>query len=396
MESIRQQFFEHVALTAPTPIGIEVERAKGIYLYGPDGQRWIDFVSGICVMNAGHGQAQVIQAIRQQSQRYLHTMVYGESIMQPQVAYARKLAQALGTGLEKVYFLNGGTEANEAALKMAKKATGRPKIVACHHGYHGSTHGSLSVSGNPTMKQGYGPLLPQVVHIPYNDIPALAAIDGDTACIILEAIQGAGGCIVPDLGYLEAVRAACDQVGALMILDEIQTGFGRTGRLFAFQHTPVKPDIITLAKALGGGLPLGAFATRAELADVIRQDPILGHINTFGGGPVSAAAGLASLTYILDQELIGQVQDKSAIICHELRHPAIKVVRGMGLLLGVIFQEASVAEKVRQELLKRGLLTIGFLNIKNGLRVSPPLTISESELRMSCQIWQEAIEAVVG
>ncbi len=392
----RALFYQHLALTAPEPIGIEVVNAAGIYLIGPEGQQWIDFVSGICVMNIGHGVPEVVEAIKTQSERYLHTMVYGESIMDPQVRYASLLSKLLGHGFDKVYFLNGGTEANEAALKIAKKFTGRQRIVACTNSYHGSTHGSLSVSGNAAMKAGYGPFLPEVVHIPYNNLDALQTIDEQTACIILEAIQGAGGCVVAQAGYLAAVRRRCDEVGALMILDEIQTGFGRTGRMFAFQHTLIQPDIITLAKALGGGLPLGAFATRAEVADIIRNRPILGHINTFGGGPLSAAAGLASLEVLIRDHLVDQVNEKHDMLVQGLKHPAIKQIRGKGLLLGVLFDDYPTADAIRQELLHKGLLTIGFLNIKNGLRVSPPLSMTATELKAACQIWQAAFSTVMG
>ncbi|MEM9986821.1 MAG: aspartate aminotransferase family protein, partial [Bacteroidota bacterium] len=328
--------------------------------------------------------------------RYLHTMVYGESIMSPQVQYASKLAEVLGPGLDCVYFGNSGAEANEGALKVAKRFTGRNKIVAFHNSYHGSTHGALSVTGSSTMKQGYGPLLPQVTHLPYNDFAALEQIDSATAAVIIEAIQGAGGVMMPAEGYLQAVRKRCDDTGALLILDEIQTGFGRTGHLFAHQGLGFKPDILTLAKALGGGLPLGAFVTRAEIVSVIQANPVLGHINTFGGGPVSCAAGLALLNKILDENLMASIPAKEAILCHELRHPAIKQVRGKGLLMAAIFDDAASSQRVLQACLKRGLLTIGFLNINNGLRIAPPLTITEEQLREACRLFVGAVEEALG
>ncbi|MCI4668522.1 MAG: aspartate aminotransferase family protein [Bacteroidia bacterium] len=386
MDKLRQLFDQHIAFTAPEPIGIEVSYAKGIYLYGPNGKKWIDFISGICVMNLGHGVPEVIDAIREQAERYLHTMVYGESIMAPQVLYAKALSQALGEGFEKVYFLNGGTEANEASLKAAKRFTGRKKIVACINSYHGSTHGSLSVSGNPKMKENYGPLLPEVYHIPYNDRIALEEIDQDTACIILEAIQGAGGGILADDGYLKAVRQRCDETGALMILDEIQTGFGRTGSMFAHQAYGVKPDILTLAKALGAGLPLGAWITRKEIANAITHNPILGHINTFGGGPLSAAAGLAAFKKLESGNLLEGVSNLENILIEQLQHPSITELRGKGLLYAVLFEDYEKSEQVRKTALDKGLLTIGFLNIKNGLRISPPLNITVEELRTSIEI----------
>ncbi len=389
-------FLKHVAQTSPYTMGIEVERAEGIYLYGPDGKRWIDFVSGICVSNVGHHAPEIVAAIQEQAARYLHTMVYGESIMSPQVQYATKLAEVLGPGLDCVYFGNSGAEANEGALKVAKRYTGRSKIVAFHNSYHGSTHGALSVTGSSTMKQGYGPLLPEVTHLPYNNFAALEQIDTATAAVIIEAIQGAGGVVMPADGYLQALRKRCDETGALLILDEIQTGFGRTGHLFAHQGLGFQPDILTLAKALGGGLPLGAFVTRTEIVSVIQANPVLGHINTFGGGPVSCAAGLALLNKILDEDLMASIPTKEAILCHELRHPAIKQLRGKGLLMAAIFADAESSQQVLQACLNRGLLTIGFLNIDNGLRIAPPLTISEDELREACQLFVGAVEEVLG
>lgn len=375
-------------------MGIEVERAEGIYLYGPDGQRWIDMISGICVSNVGHNAPEVVAAIQEQAGKYLHTMVYGESIMAPQVQYATKLAEVLGPGLDYVYFGNSGAEANEGALKVAKRFTGRQKLIGFENSYHGSTHGVLGVSGSRKLKPGYGPFLPHCLQLPYNDLDALQQIDTDTAAVIIEAIQGAGGAVVPDPGYLQAVRQRCDETGALMILDEIQTGFGRTGHLFAHQGLGFQPDILTLAKALGGGLPLGAFITRREVIEVIQDNPVLGHINTYGGGPVSCAAGLALLNKILDEDLIAQISAKEAIICHELRHPAIKLVRGKGLMIAVLFADYATASRVLQSCLDLGLLTIGFINIDNGLRISPPLTITEEELTMACRLFVQAVDRV--
>jgi len=393
MNRDRELFEAHLAFTVPEPIGIEVERAEGVYLYGPEGKKWIDFISGICVMNLGHGVPEVQEAIQGQAEKYLHTMVYGESIMAPQVRYAEALSKALGEGFEKVYFVNGGTEANEAALKVAKRFTGRKKIVACLNSYHGSTHGALSVSGNPEMKRGYDPLLPEVYHIPFNDTEALKIIDEESACIILEVIQGAGGAILPEEGYLQAVRNRCNEVGALMILDEIQTAFGRTGTLFAHQQHGCKPDILTLAKALGAGLPLGAWITRKEIAGIITQNPILGHINTFGGGPLSCAAGLAAFQKLQRGNYIQEVRRKEELMLHHLQHPLIKGLRGKGLLYAILFEDFETADRIRKKALDLGLMTIGFLNIKNGLRISPPLSISDSEMIEACRILTRAMDA---
>lgn len=390
----RDLFFRHVAQTSPYTMALEIERAEGIYLYGPDGKRWIDFVSGVCVSNVGHNAPEVVAAIQEQAGKYLHTMVYGETVMSPQVQYARRLAEVLGEGLDHVYFGNSGAEANEGALKVAKRFTGRSKLIGFENSYHGSTHGVLSVSGSQKLKPGYGPFLPDTQQLPYNDFEALSAIDTDTAAVIIEAIQGAGGAVVPDPGYLQAVRQRCDEVGALMILDEIQTGFGRTGHLFAHQGLGFQPDMLTLAKALGGGLPLGAFITRGEIMEVIQSNPSLGHINTYGGGPVSCAAGLALLNKILDDNLLDQVPAKEAILCHELRHPAIKLVRGKGLMMAVLFEDATTTNRILDTCIQHGLMTIGFINIANGLRVSPPLTITEEELREACRLFVRCVEEV--
>jgi acetylornithine/succinyldiaminopimelate/putrescine aminotransferase len=388
-------FYQHVAQTSPESIAIEVERAEGIYLYGPEGQRWIDFISGICVSNVGHGAPEVVQAVQAQAARYLHTMVYGESIMAPQVQYARLLAEVLGPDLDHVYFGNSGAEANEGALKVAKRYTGRQRLVAFTNSYHGHTHGALSVTGSEQMKEGYGPFLPDVSFLRYNQVEDLARIDQATAAVIVEAIQGAGGVILPEAGYLQALRQRCDETGALLILDEIQTGFGRTGHLFAHQGMGIRPDILTLAKALGGGLPLGAFITRQEVMEVIQTRPVLGHINTFGGGPVACAAGLALLRKVIDEDLASQAPAKGAQIHARLAsHPLLREVRGMGLLMALIFEDARTADQVRRAALQRGLLTIGFLNINHGLRISPPLTISEAEIDLACDIWWEALDAV--
>jgi len=382
---LEQLFYQHVAQTSPASTALPIERAEGIYLYGANGEKWIDFISGICVSNVGHAAPEVIEAIQQQTSRYLHTHVYGEAVLAPQVQYATRLSEVLGEGLDYVYFGNSGAEANEGAMKVAKRYTGRQKIIAFENAYHGSTHGALSVSGNPEMRRGYGPFLPRIHFLPYNELSALEEVDRETAAVIIEAIQGAGGGIVPDEGYLQAVRQRCDEVGALMILDEIQTGFGRTGSLFAHQSLGFQPDILTLAKALGGGLPLGAFVTCKEVIEVIQSNPVLGHINTYGGGPVSCAAGLALLNKIIDENLVQQVAAKEALLLEHLKHPDIKALRGRGLLYAVLFENYEKAEKVRKAALKNGLLTIGFLNIDNGLRISPPLTITDVELVDACQ-----------
>lgn len=383
--NLRKQFIDHVAQTSEMPIGIEVERAEGIWLYGPNGEKWMDFIAGICVNNIGHGVPEVLEAILDQSQKYLHPLVYGEVIMAPQVQYAHMLTECLSPGLETVYFVNSGAEAIEGAMKIAKKFTGRSKLVSCLNGYHGSTHGALSVTGYAEKKKGYGPLLPQITHIPFNELTALEEIDEYTAAIVIEPIQGAGGMIVPDDGYLLAVKQRCEQVGALMILDEIQTGFGRTGHLFAHQGMGFEPDILVLAKAMGGGLPLGGFISSRKIMSVIETNPILGHLTTYGGHPLCCAAGKALLTYIIEHELCDRVSQLEQILRARLQVPGVKL-RGHGLMYALLLEDFEKAEGLRKKALENGLLTIGFLHIPNGLRITPPLTITTEEMHHACDI----------
>ncbi|MEL6651684.1 MAG: aminotransferase class III-fold pyridoxal phosphate-dependent enzyme, partial [Bacteroidota bacterium] len=323
-----------------------------------------------------------------------HPMVYGEVIMSPQVAFAKRLAQLLSGDLSSVYFGNSGAESIEGALKVARKYTGRSELIAFHKSYHGSTYGAMSVTGNEKKKQGYGPFLPEVRFLNYNSFGELSAITEKTAGVIVEIIQGAGGIFLPEPGYLEALAERCKEVGALLIVDEIQTGFGRTGSLFAHEWAGITPDILVLAKALGGGLPLGAFITRPEIMAVIQQDPILGHLTTFGGHPLCCATGLAALEYMVSQDLLTSVLPKEKILHNKLKHPLIKGLRGKGLMYAILFDDFATAEQVRIQALELGLLTIGFLNIDNGLRISPPLTISESEMIEACDILLAAMDKV--
>lgn len=387
-------FHQYLAQTSPSPITIEIAKAEGVYLYGPQGERWIDFISGICVMNVGHNAPEVVAAIQSQSQQYLHAMVYGEGVQSQQVRFAKRLIQHLEKPLERVYFVNSGAEAVEASLKIAKKYTGRQQLISCYNAYHGSTHGALSVGGNLSSKEGYGPLLPDTKLIRFNNFDDLAHITTKTAAVIIEAIQGAGGVVLPKPGYLQAVRDRCTETGALMILDEIQTGFGRTGHLFAHQGMGFVPDILVLAKALGGGLPIGAFIASTEILSVILQNPVLGHITTFGGNAICCAAGLAAFDKLLNEDLIDTLPAKEALLRKHLQHPAVVELRGMGMLYAVIFKDYATADAIRKEALKRGLLTIGFLNIDNGLRIAPPLVMTEAEMVEACEVFVGAIEAV--
>ena len=388
-------FYQHIAQTSPESIGLEINRAEGIYFYGPNGQKWVDFISGICVMNVGHGAPEVMQAIEKQAKAYLHTMVYGEAIMGPQVEFAELLIKELNSRLDRIYFTNSGAEATEGALKIAKKYTGRSELISCFGAYHGSTHGALSVGGNPKKKEGYGPMLPQVKHIRFNSFEDLQQITEKTAAFIVEPIQGTGGIILPEPGYFQAVRQRCDETGTLLILDEIQTGFGRVGAKFAHQLYEVEPDILLLAKSLGGGLPLGAFISRTEIFEVIQQNPVLGHITTFGGNPLSCTAGMASFRKILDEGIIEQIPQKEAILHQRLIHPSINLIRGEGLLYAILFKDFDFTEKVRRALLQNGLVTLGFVNIDNGLRIAPPLTITEEELHHCCDLIIDTLNQMV-
>lgn len=389
----RKIIYRHVAQTSPESIGIEVVKAEGIYLYGPKGEKWIDITSGICVNNVGHGAPEIITAIQKQSELYLHPMVYGEAIMAPQAQYAAELARILGPGLDCVYFGNGGAEAIEGALKIAKKYTGRTEMISFYNSYHGSSHGALSVTGSAKKKKGYGPLLPEVSFIRFNKREDLQQITEKTACVIVEAIQGAGGMILPQEGFFQALRKRCTETGCLLILDEIQTGLGRTGDMFAHQGLGFKPDILVLAKALGGGLPLSAFICSQEIMSVIQENPVLGHLTTYGGHPLSCAAGLALVKKIEDEKLLENIPQLEKILTERLQHPDMLAVRGKGLMYAVLFKDFETCEKIRKEALARGLLSIGFLNIGNGLRISPPLTITEAELHTACDILLASIKA---
>ena len=389
-----QDFYTYVGQTSEESMAIEVAQGKGSYLYSPSGKAYLDFISGICVSNIGHGDPDIIQSIWHQTRSYLHPIVYGEGVFSPQVKYAKALSGHLAEPLSNVYFTNSGSEAIEAAMKIAKKYTGRTQLVACHNAYHGSTQGAMSISGDPQAKKGYEPLLPEILHIPYNEVSALQQITEDTAAFIVEPIQGAGGAIVPEEGYLLAVQERCKEVGALFLLDEIQTGFGRTGSMFAHEAVGIIPDLLILAKALGGGLPLGALVTSKKILSCIQKDPPLGHISTFGGHPLSCAAGLTLFNKLKHGNILNEVEKKETYLTSHLRHPRILELRGRGLLYGAIFPDESFTRKLGKALLEKGLITIGFLSEPCGLRISPPLTISIDELAWGVNCFLETIEEI--
>jgi acetylornithine/N-succinyldiaminopimelate aminotransferase len=394
--SLRSLFLRHVAQTSPVPPMLDVSHAEGIYIYDQNGKPYIDFISGIAVSNTGHRHPKVIEAIRAQSEKYLHVMVYGEFIQGPQVQLAQKIASLLPQPLQSIYFVNSGAEAAEGALKLAKRATGRSKMLAFNLAYHGSTHGALSVMGSDYFKQGYGPLLPDVGFMQYNDFASLDAIDGETACVIVETIQGEAGAKVPDAAWIQALSNRCTEMGALLILDEIQSGFGRTGKLFAFEHFGIVPDILLMAKGMGGGIPIGAFVASNELMSKLSHDPVLGHITTFGGNAMACAASLASLNAIMDEKLIDEVEAKEALIRESLKHPGIEKIHGVGLMLAAEMNSNAEVLKTMEACYRRGLITDWFLFADHCLRIAPPLVITNEQLVEACTIIKDAISEVVG
>ena len=383
--SNRTRFYEHLGQTSPEPMGLEIERAEGIRLYGSCGESYIDLVSGVSVSNIGHAHPAVVEAIKSQAERYSHLMVYGEFIQAPQVQYAALLCAQLPLSLQSVYFVNSGSEAIEAALKLAKRVTGRREMVAFRHAYHGSTHGALSVIGDESFKQSFRPLLPEVRQLDFNDTEALRHITSRTAAVVVEPVQAEAGVVVPHLGYLEALRARCTETGALLIFDEVQTGFGRTGTLFAFQKYGIIPDILCLAKALGGGMPLGALVAAPTLMRAWQSNPVLGHITTFGGHPVCCAAGLAALQIILARNLPEQVEEKGARFRRQLEgHPQIGEIRGAGLLLACELGSEEQAKQFIRLALEEGIVSDRFLFCGSAFRISPPLPITFEEIDEAC------------
>ncbi|QKZ14279.1 aspartate aminotransferase family protein [Spirosoma sp. KUDC1026] len=393
----RQLFFQHIAQTSDFPLALEIDRAEGLYLYSTDQvTRYMDLISGIGVSNVGHRHPNVVAAIQQQLDKYLHLMVYGEYVQTPQTELAHALTQTLPGNLDTVYFTNSGTEAVEGAMKLAKRYTGRSEIISCFNAYHGSTQGALSLSGDENFKRNYRPLLPDVRHIRHGAMDDLAQITGRTAAVIMEVVGGESGVRVPSASYLQAVRRRCTEVGALLVFDEIQTGFGRTGTFWAFESFDAIPDILLCAKGMGGGMPIGAFISSAEIMQVFRNNPILGHITTFGGHPVSCAASLATLQTIREQGLHEQAEAKGQLFKQLLRHPAINEVRGKGLMMAVEFDSFDVLKAVIDRAIENGVITDWFLFCDNSMRIAPPLIITEEQIREACAVILEAVEYVVG
>lgn len=392
MLTLRQLFLTNNAQTTNFPLLLEFEHAEGVCMYDANGKAYLDLISGIGVSNLGHCNPHVVKAIKDQLDKYMHLMVYGEYVQSPQIRFAEKLISLLPENLSSVYFVNSGAEAVEGALKLAKRYTGRSQIIACHHSYHGSTHGALSVMGNEEYKQAYRPLLPGVHFIRFNHIEDLDFITRDTACIIIETIQGEAGIRVPGISYMQALRDRCKETGTLLILDEIQAALGRTGKLFAFEHFDIVPDILLMAKALGGGMPIGAFIASDEIMGALKENPILGHITTFGGHPVCCAAGLAALEVLLKENLIEQVEAKAALFEQLLVHPSIKEVRGKGLMLAIELESFEFNKKVIDRCIENGVVTDWFLHCSNSMRIAPPLIITDDQIKKACEVILEAID----
>lgn len=387
METLRNKFLRHVGQTSPSPMMIEVERAEGVFFYSPDGKRYYDLIAGVTVNNVGHANPAVMEAIHRQVDRYMHVMVYGEMIERPQVKYAEAIAALLPEGLDSVYFLNSGSEAVEGALKLAKRYTHRTELISFRNSYHGSTHGPLSVMGGEELKNAFRPLLPDTRLLDFNSFDDLRHITARTAAVIVEPVQSEAGVRVPAAGYMRALRERCTETGAMLIFDEIQTAFGRTGTMFGLEKTGVVPDIICLAKAFGGGMPLGGFVSSKRVMDTLSTDPALGHITTFGGHPVCCAAGLASLEYITAHDLTARAEPIGALYESLLSgHRAVVEVRRCGALLAVELGSRERLYAAMVGLTRSGILSDWFLFCDTAFRISPPLTITDDQIRESADI----------
>jgi len=390
----RAIFLQHIAQTSPAPLALEITGAAGCYLYDAAGKEYLDIIGGISVCNIGHRHPAVIAAIKEQADKYLHVLVYGEFIQSPQVQYARLLANHLPSSLNTVYFTNSGAEATEGAMKLAKRVTGRTQIMAFTNAYHGSTQGALSIMGDEYWRNAFRPLLPDTWHLAYNDMASLASISHKTACVIAETIQAESGVVAPSKEWLQALRKKCTEHGVLLVLDEIQAGFGRTGHHWAFQQFDIVPDILLLGKALGAGMPLGAFIADRQLMGTLTHDPVLGHITTFGGHPVSCAAGLAGFKALIEERYTAQVKQKEALFKKLLVHPRIQAVRSAGLWMAVDFGSFDTNKKIIDHCLAAGLLTDWFLFAPQCLRIAPPLTISAEQIEKACRIILAACDAI--
>ena len=390
-----KDFLTYQAKTTPNPLGLEISKAKGSYIFDSKGKKYLDFVAGISACPLGHRHPEIIKAIKKQLNKFLHVMVYGEYVQEPTVKLCKKLASLLPKNLEVTFLTNSGTEAIEGAMKLAKRYTKKSNFIAAKNSYHGSTQGALSLLGVKNQKKGYGPLLPKVNFIDFNCNKDLIKIDNNTAAVILETVQGGAGFIIPKTGYLNNVKKRCREVGALLILDEIQPGIGRTGNMFAFQKYDVEPDILVIGKGLGGGLPIGAFCSSREMMKKFEYKPSLGHISTFGGNPVIASAGLSVLDTLENEKILEKIKEKEELIRSLLKHKKIKSINGTGLMLAIILERKSDAEKLVKESMGKGLILFYLLWNKLAVRVTPPLNISDRDLIKGCKIILKILDEMV-
>ncbi|MDX5443097.1 MAG: aspartate aminotransferase family protein [Hymenobacteraceae bacterium] len=388
----RQLFLQHQAQTSDFPLMIEIERAEGVYMYDSQNRPLLDLISGIGVSNVGHRHPKVLAAIHEQLEKYMHLMVYGEFVQGPQAQLAYALKQTLPAPLESTYFLNSGSEAVEGAMKLAKRYTGRTEIISCFNAYHGSTQGSLSLNGDAEYTRAFRPLLPDVRHIRFNVIEDLELITVRTAAVVIETIQGEAGVRVPTLEYMQQLRERCTETGTLLVLDEIQCGFGRTGTFWAFEQFEIVPDILLCAKGMGGGMPIGAFISSCDIMNSLKDKPILGHCTTFGGHPVSCAASLATLKVIQEENLLADVEEKALLFRQLLQHPRIKEIRNFGLMMAVEFESFEVVKTIIDKAIEKGVLTDWFLFNNYSMRIAPPLIITNDEIEHACQLILEAID----
>lgn len=394
MKSFEEDFLKYQAKTTPHPLGIVIDFAKGSYVYDNNGKSYLDFVAGVSACTLGHCHPKIVAAIKNQVDRYLHVMVYGEFALKPSVNLAKELANVLPKKLEVTYLVNSGTEAIEGAIKLAKRVTGRAELISADNAYHGSTHGSLSLLGAEQQKKAYRPLLPGVKFIKFNNQNDLEKISPKTAAVVLETIQGGAGFITPKNNYLKKIRKRCDSVGALLILDEIQPGFGRTGKLFGFEHYDVIPDILVMGKGMGGGLPIGAFSSSKESMNLLSENPKLGHITTFGGNPVIAAAALETLRVLKQEKIIQAIPEKERLFRKLLKHPLVKQINGKGLMLAPLFETEEIANKVVLKSMNKGLLLFWLLWEKKAIRISPPLNITKEEIEKGCTLLNEIFDEI--
>ena len=383
---MRKKFFKYQAKTSPYPLALEIIKAKGSYLWDKTGKKYLDFIAGVSANPLGHSHPSVIKEIKKQVDKYMHIMVYGEYIQKPAVELSEFIINKLPKNLEVIYLTNSGTEAIEGAIKLAKKSTGRKELVAAKNSYHGSTHGALSLLGLKNQKKGYGPLLPNIKYIRFNNENDINIISNKTAAVVLETIQGGAGFVLPKNDYLNLIKKKCEKVGALLILDEIQPGFGRTGKLFGFENYDVTPDILVMGKGMGGGLPIGGFCSSKKLMKLFEKDPMLGHITTFGGNPVIASSALASLKIIYETNLMDEINEKENLFRNNLKHPLIKKINGRGLMLAIIFDNNYIANKLILNAIEKGLILFWLLWEKKAVRISPPLNISKKEINKGCRI----------